>query len=238
MVSAAKHGVGPPERDHVADEVEQFGVGFGQRPVDRTDDGSSFAFRVKQNWTLRRGADGRLRIQRYLVGELAPVPAGDLAGKNATPVGERTASTGIRSRATELYDAFLTAFNAGDLDAVASVISPEFEDHHPGFEISGRDSYLTALRQAHETLRIQGELLEIIEADDKIVTRVRLTGKHVGTVMGVEATGRNVAWDTNEIWRVEDGLLVERWAVDDLLGLREQMSRDADDALLAPAFAK
>jgi len=40
-----------------------------------TADGSRFAFRVNQNWTLRRGPDGKLRIQRYRVGDFVPLPA-------------------------------------------------------------------------------------------------------------------------------------------------------------------
>lgn len=38
--------------------------------------GEPFAFRVGQDWTLRRGADGALRIQRYEVGDFTPVPVG------------------------------------------------------------------------------------------------------------------------------------------------------------------
>ena len=128
-----------------------------------------------------------------------------------------------------LYNRFLTAFNAGDLTAVATVIAPDFEDHHPGFDISGVDSYLAALRNAHETLQIQGELLEVLESGDRVVTRVRLTGKHVGSVLGVEPTGRDVAWETTEVWRVADGAFAERWAVDDLLGLRTQISPEEDN---------
>jgi predicted ester cyclase len=51
-------------------------------------------------------------------------------------------------------------------------------------------------------------------------------------VLGVPATGREVVWETTEIWRVADGRLAERWAVDDLLGLREQISVQEDNVAL------
>jgi predicted ester cyclase len=141
-------------------------------------------------------------------------------------------STSTSTRNSALYGRFLDTFNRGDLAAVAELIAPDFEDHHPGFDISGRDSYLTALRDARETLRIRGELLEALETGDKLTTRVRLSGKHVGPVLGVEATGRDVTWDTNEIWRVRGDVFAERWAVDDLLGLRRQIgTEDANVAL-------
>ncbi|WP_030167975.1 ester cyclase [Streptomyces sp. NRRL S-813] len=133
---------------------------------------------------------------------------------------------------TALYERFLKAFNSQDYDTVADVIGADFEDHHPGFDVHGRDSYLQALRTAHETLRIHGELAEAVEAGDRVVTRVRLTGRHTGPVFGIPATGKEVTWTTTEIWRVADGRLVERWAEDDLLGLRDQLSADAANVAL------
>jgi len=133
---------------------------------------------------------------------------------------------------SKLYRRFLDAFNASDYREIAEVIAPAFEDHHQGFDISGLDSYRSALRNAHETLQIQGELKDILEVGDKVVTRVRLTGKHVGTVLGIAPTGRDVEWETTEIWRVAEGRLAERWATDDLLGLREQLSSGSDNVKL------
>lgn len=126
----------------------------------------------------------------------------------------------------DLYRTFLQAFNDADYATVEKVIAPDFTDHHPGFAIDGIDSYLDALRDAHATLAIHGELLDILESGDKVVTRVRLTGTHQGTVLGVEATGRSVVWETTEIWRAADGAFVERWATDDLLGLKAQLTQD------------
>ncbi|MYW67493.1 DUF4440 domain-containing protein [Streptomyces sp. SID8379] len=130
---------------------------------------------------------------------------------------------------TELYRRFLDALNASDYEEIARVIGPDFTDHHPGFDIQGFDSYLEALRGAHLTFELRGELEELLltEAADTFVTRVKLTGTHLGEALGFPATGRKVEWSTTEIWRAENGQLVERWAQDDLLGLREQVSTDA-----------
>lgn len=127
----------------------------------------------------------------------------------------------------DVYHTFLKAFNDADYDTVETVIAPDFVDHHPGFAINGSDSYLEALRNAHRTLAVHGELADILEIGDKVVTRVRLSGVHHGPVLGVEATGRRAEWETTEIWRVADGVFAERWAVDDLLGLKAQLTQDA-----------
>lgn len=126
-----------------------------------------------------------------------------------------------------LYERFLAAFNAGDNDDIARVIAPDFVDHHPGFEIDGIGSYLEALRDIQQSLQINGTLEEILPVgDDRVLTRVLLTGKHIGPVFGIPASGKAVDWTTTEIWRVEDGLLTERWAQDDLAGLRAQLADD------------
>jgi predicted ester cyclase len=131
-----------------------------------------------------------------------------------------------------LYQSFLAALNTADYDEIARIIDPAFEDHHPGFEVHGLPDYLAALRGAHDTLQLEGKLVEALAVGDKVVTRCELTGRHVGPVFGFAPSGKPVAWTTTEIWRVADGRLVERWAEDDLLGLRGQLSPDADNVAL------
>jgi predicted ester cyclase len=133
---------------------------------------------------------------------------------------------------SEIYDKFLTALNSGDHDALRSVIAPDFTDHHPGFDIAGIDSYLAAVTDAKASLQLTGSLLSLISKDELVVTRVLLTGKHVGEVFGIASTGKQVSWETIEIWRVSDGQLAERWAQDDLSGLRQQLSAAEDNLAL------
>jgi predicted ester cyclase len=128
-----------------------------------------------------------------------------------------------------LYTAFLDAFNQARYEEVRDLIAADFKDHHPGFDIDGAEVYLAALRNAHETLQISGELEELLVDGDRLVTRVRLSGRHIGEVFGIPATGRPVSWETAEVWRVADGRLAERWAVDDLLGLSRQISPEAQN---------
>ncbi|MEU5385064.1 ester cyclase [Kitasatospora cineracea] len=129
----------------------------------------------------------------------------------------------------DLYRRFLDALNRNDPDGIAAVIDPAFRDHHPGFDISSLESYQQALKAAHDALDLRGELQEAFTAGDRVVTRVKLTGTHRGELLGIPATGRPVEWTTTEIWRAEDGLLAERWAQDDLLGLKEQLARGAEN---------
>ena len=59
--------------------------------------------------------------------------------------------------------------------------------------------------------------------DDTVVTRSRWTGTHQGEFMGVPASGASVEVGFIDIWRIENGLLVESWVRMDLLGLMQQV---------------
>jgi predicted ester cyclase len=127
----------------------------------------------------------------------------------------------------QLYQDFLQALNAADYKQLDRIMDVSFQDHHAGFDISSLNAYKDALRIAHETLRIRGQLEDIIAVDDKVITQVKLTGKHIGRFMDMPPTEQQVSWSTIEIWRVENGKFVERWAQDDLHGLMKQLSSDA-----------
>jgi predicted ester cyclase len=89
-------------------------------------------------------------------------------------------TTATQQTGTELYHRFLDAFNEGRYDEVAEVIAADFVDHHAGFEIDGIDSYLAALRGAHDTLAIHGDLEELLSDGDRVVACPRPAGTSSG----------------------------------------------------------
>jgi predicted ester cyclase len=50
-------------------------------------------------------------------------------------------------------------------------------------------------------------------------------GTHRGLFLGVSATGRDVPFDTLDVFRVRDGRLTDHWGVADLLGVLTQLGR-------------
>lgn len=52
----------------------------------------------------------------------------------------------------------------------------------------------------------------LIGEADKVVARFTLTGVHSGDFQGVPATGRPVTFAATDIYRFEDGQIVEGWA--------------------------
>ena len=67
---------------------------------------------------------------------------------------------------------------------------------------------------------------------DKVTTFKTYHGTHSGTFLGVPPTGRTVAFDTIDVFRVRDGRLTDHWGVADLLGLLIRLGRLAPDTAL------
>jgi hypothetical protein len=52
---------------------------------------------------------------------------------------------------------------------------------------------------------------DLIAEGDLVVHRSTSRASHVGAVIGVEATGRVIELNHVEMWRVEDGKIIEHW---------------------------
>ena len=122
-----------------------------------------------------------------------------------------------------LYLRFLKAMNAANYEDLELIFDASFVDRHPGFNLNSFADYKNALKTAHQEIELQASLDEIIAIDNQVITRATLTGKHVGLFFGIPPTGKKVNWTTTEIWRIDRGQFVERWAQDDLLGLMRQL---------------
>jgi ketosteroid isomerase-like protein len=67
------------------------------------------------------------------------------------------------------------------------------------------------LRSGFSNLRV--DILDLLAEGDKVVARVEMTGNHDGEFVGLEPTDRSWKYHHVHIFRVEDGLIVEHWAV-------------------------
>ena len=55
------------------------------------------------------------------------------------------------------------------------------------------------------------ESIALVAEGDRVVHHSRSTGTHTGTLFGIPPTGKRVTVDHVEIWRIEDGKIVEQW---------------------------
>ncbi|MEN3284396.1 MAG: hypothetical protein V7607_5536 [Solirubrobacteraceae bacterium] len=127
----------------------------------------------------------------------------------------------------QIVDEFIQAlFTRGELDAVDRYLSPDFVNHDPTFpdQRSDRES----MRGAGEVIRAafpdwHSDLEELIAAGDKVVERFTASGTHQGELMGISPTGRTITLPGINIFRLQDGKIVERWGKLDMLGFMQQL---------------
>jgi predicted ester cyclase len=112
---------------------------------------------------------------------------------------------------------------------VGEVVSPRFTSHDwPEGSAAGPQgfaAFYSAIRTALPDARYVVD--DLIAEGDKVVVRWRLLGTHEGDFRGIAPTGRAIVLKGIAIYRVDDGMLLERWVVTDLHGLLEEMRESA-----------
>jgi predicted ester cyclase len=64
---------------------------------------------------------------------------------------------------------------------------------------------------------------DVVAADDKVAVRFIVEATHKGNLFGIAATGRRVRWDAVDVYRLNDGMIVEEWAADDVTAILQQI---------------
>jgi steroid delta-isomerase-like uncharacterized protein len=91
-------------------------------------------------------------------------------------------------------------------------------------EIQGMSEFLSAVEPFHVAFPdAKATLEETIRQDDRIVGRYTTRATHTGPFMGIPPTGNRVEWAGTDIYRIEDGKIVEEWFCEDLLTLVRQI---------------
>lgn len=111
-----------------------------------------------------------------------------------------------------LLERYVAAVNGND-DALRREIFAEPYIQHGGIK---------GLRNIFPDLHLTVE--DRIFGGDRVVARNTWTGTHRGAFLGIEPTGKQVTFNTIDIWRVERGKFAEHWDVIDLAGLQKQLS--------------
>jgi predicted ester cyclase len=64
---------------------------------------------------------------------------------------------------------------------------------------------------------------DLIGEEDKVVARIVVTGTHLGEYMGMEPTGKSIAYDEIFIFRFANDRVVETWGVVDVYAQMKQI---------------
>jgi predicted ester cyclase len=78
---------------------------------------------------------------------------------------------------------------------------------------------------------------ELVAEGDKVFCRSTMTGTHDGEYKGIPATGRHIASESAEVFRIADGKFVGYWCLSNVAGLMRQLTEETSVAA-TPARAR
>ncbi len=126
----------------------------------------------------------------------------------------------------EVAQKMLQAINERKFEIFDSIMAERFSDHHPelGEGISSRSDYVKALMNFVNALDIKATLENIFVKENYTVVNGTMKGIHKTEFFGIKPSGNALQWDFIEVYRLENGQIVERWSLDDTFSLLQGMN--------------
>jgi predicted ester cyclase len=127
-----------------------------------------------------------------------------------------------------LFHAFITAFQAGDCDAIQRLVDPDIVDHTlpPGAApgIAGLLYAVNAYREGFSDARMTVD--KLVSDGDYVVGYGTISGTNTGRFFGMPPTGKSAEFGYIDIYRVDHGRITEAWHIEDIAGLMRQLTSE------------
>ncbi|MGA7670686.1 MAG: ester cyclase [Nitrolancea sp.] len=126
-----------------------------------------------------------------------------------------------------LVHRFVEICNSKQFNDLDELLSADYVHHDPNLppELQrGLPAYKQAITMMFGAFPdLIGSVEDVVSDGDKVVTRLRWQGTHLGDLMGIPASGNRVDFSMIEIQRVAGGKIVEGWAQFDAMGMMQQI---------------
>lgn len=130
----------------------------------------------------------------------------------------------IESNKALVWRYFIEVLNDRNLTAIEELFSPEFVDHTPEGGIASLQDFVAGLQSDHLAFPdLEVTILDQIADRDRVVTRCRARGTHLGPYAGLPATAISIQVNSIHIFRVKEYQICEHWGLVDQLGLLRQL---------------
>jgi steroid delta-isomerase-like uncharacterized protein len=141
---------------------------------------------------------------------------------------ELKAQAAVEEQNIALIKRHYDAWNSGDVEVLRGIFSPDYVYHsRPGQDVSFEQMIGWLKPQIAAFPDRVFSVEDILAKGDKVVSRFIFKGTHEGEVEGLPpATGKKFEIIGIEIWRVEEGKIVESWDVHDNLSLYQQLGME------------
>ena len=128
--------------------------------------------------------------------------------------------------ATDFFKQFVQFINTTDENLAQQLISPVAKFYVPGQSepLQGPKGYLMIIAMMRSGFpNIQWAIEDMITENDKTAVRFTMRGTHQGTFFGVPATGKTIAVQAMNFYRLADDQIIEEFGQPDMLGLLTQI---------------
>ncbi len=115
------------------------------------------------------------------------------------------------------------AFNERKPEEAIELLAADFRTH-AGSQARGADGFTDLVETFLAGFAdFRGETLHVLAEGDRVVIFTLWRGTHTGTFRGLAPTGKRVAFETADLFRVAGGRIVEHWDVVDRLALQSAL---------------
>jgi len=127
----------------------------------------------------------------------------------------------------QLIRRFFEQIDTGDPAILDTFVARRYDDHNPPpfpdlpAGIAGAHKAFDLALEAFSDFK--HEVLDQVAEGDKVVTRIKATGKHTGVFLGIPATNKDVTMEGIAVHRIAEGKIVEHWSTIDAFGLFAQL---------------
>jgi steroid delta-isomerase-like uncharacterized protein len=116
-------------------------------------------------------------------------------------------------------------WSQGDVERIDEFYGESFQANYPMTNWgTGLEGIRNLVQELKEGIPDYCERIdELIDAGDRIIVRLTITGTHTGPLSGVPATGKSFEFRDVTVGRIENGKIVEQWGLSDYLTLYIQL---------------
>ncbi|MGN1433817.1 MAG: ester cyclase [Ruminococcus sp.] len=106
---------------------------------------------------------------------------------------------------------FMEGYSNHNYDYIMECVAENYIDHSPAGARSNADAVniLKIVEGQFADLKIK--VIDVFSENEMVATRILYDGIHIGTCMGIPATGKHISFEALENFKVVDGKIVESW---------------------------
>jgi steroid delta-isomerase-like uncharacterized protein len=113
-----------------------------------------------------------------------------------------------------------------DFEGCTALMTPDFRINLAGMPYQKRGipewkKNIAIMATAFPDFQLHIE--DMFATDDKVALRARITGTHRGEFLGHQPSGKAIDYQSNELYRIENGKVAEEWICSDMLTMMTQI---------------